>query len=230
MSHSQRKKIGIVIRGSISAWTKDIVREYQKRFSFAEIIVSTWDNQDTKGISCKIIKSKSPETTSPHKSNINHQVLQAQAGLRGTSADIIMMCRSDQFIHNSKIFEVYDRFCPKTKILVTSVFSFIKGVPMNSSYEYFVSDLCQITTNKIMHDFWDHIPHYDGSKAVSMESYIVENYVRNIKNDKRKWIRIKDEYFYERDYYEDFRIEFEKQIKIEKYKKLLSFYLRKFSH
>ena len=46
--------IDIVIRGKITEWTPDIVREYQTNFPNSEVVVSTWNNQKTDDISCKV--------------------------------------------------------------------------------------------------------------------------------------------------------------------------------
>ena len=48
-------KKGILLQGSISEWTKDIVNEYQKNFSDAAILLSTWNGEIIDDISCEII-------------------------------------------------------------------------------------------------------------------------------------------------------------------------------
>ena len=97
--------VGIIIRRKISEWTTDIIREYEAKFHNCEIIVSTWNNENTDDIPCKIVKSVEPKMSSPHKSMINHQTILAKEGLKKTSKDIVMVCRSDQFIHNQNIYE-----------------------------------------------------------------------------------------------------------------------------
>ena len=68
-----------------------------------------------------------------------------------------------------------------------------------------------------MHDFWDYVPYFDGSRSISVARTLSKNYIKNIKKDEREWKSIKDLYFYERDYYKDFQIEWEKPIKSESY-------------
>jgi len=63
--------ISIVIRGKISEWTADIVREYKAKFHNSEIIVSTWNNEKTDHMPCKIVRSVEPKIPSPHMSMID---------------------------------------------------------------------------------------------------------------------------------------------------------------
>ena len=56
MTNSELNRFGIVIRGKISDWTKDIVNEYKTNFPNAQIVVSTWSNENTDDINCDIIK------------------------------------------------------------------------------------------------------------------------------------------------------------------------------
>ena len=221
--------IGIVIRGKITDWTPDIVREYQTNFPNSEIVVSTWNNQKTDDISCQVVKNEEPEMPSPHKSMINHQTTLAKKGLEKISADIIMVCRSDQFIHNKNIFKIYRNKCPKTKILVSTLPAFIHGTPQDYRYAYAINDMCQIAKSELMHKFWDHVPHFDGSKSISVIREIIKNYVKNMHKDDRDWKIVKDEYFYERDYYRDFKIEWLKPIKYERYRLLQYQAMKKFT-
>ena len=214
--------ISIVIRGKISEWTTDIIREYEAKFHNCEIIVSTWNNENTDDIPCKIVKSVEPKMSSPHKSMINHQTILAKEGLKKTSNDIVMVCRSDQFIHSQNIFNIFKNKCPKTKILVTSVPGYLNGAPNDYRYEYAICDFCQIAKNNLMHDFWDYVPYFDGSRSISVAKTLTKNYVKNIKKDSREWKNIKDLYFYEINYYRDFQIEWEKPDKSELYANFLN--------
>ena len=213
----ETKDVSIVIRGRISEWTPDIIREYEAKFHNCEIIVSTWDNEKIDGIPCKIVRSVEPEMPSPHKSTLNHQVTLAKEGLKKASRDIVMVCRTDQFIHSQNIFNIFKNECPKTKILLSTFPSFLNGAPNDYRYEYAICDFCQIAENNLMHDFWDYVPYFDGSRSISVARTLSKNYIKNIKKDEREWKSIKDLYFYERDYYKDFQIEWEKPIKSESY-------------
>jgi len=149
------------------------------------------------------------------------RLLVQKKGLEKISADIIMVCRSDQFIHNKNIFKIYRNKCPKTKILVSTFPAFIHGTPQDYRRKYgkyTMNDMCQIAKSELMHKFWDHVPHFDGSRSISVIRTIVKNYVKNMHKDDRDWKIVKDEYFYERDYYRDFKIESLKIIKYERYR------------
>ena len=54
MTNSELNRFGIVIRGKISDWTKDIVNEYKTNFPNAQIVVSTWSNENTDDINAFI--------------------------------------------------------------------------------------------------------------------------------------------------------------------------------
>jgi len=211
------KDVSIIIRGKISEWTKDIVQEYQSKFSNAELIVSTWKNEKTDDISCKIVKTSEPEIPTPHKSMINHQAIVAKEGLKKASREIIMVCRSDQFVHSQNIFQIFKNECQKSKILVSTFPGFLNGTPDDYRYEYAICDFCQIGMNDLIHDFWDSVPHFDGSESISVARTLTKNYVKNVKKDNGKWKNIKENYFHELDYYKIFRIEWEKPIKSEFY-------------
>ncbi len=220
--------VDVVIRGKITEWTPDIVREYQTNFPNSEIVVSTWNNQKTDDISCKVVKNEEPEMPSPHRSSINHQAILAKKGLEKISADIIMVSRSDQFIHNKNIFKIYSNKCPKTKILVSTFPAFIHGTPQDYRYTYGINDMCQIAKSELIHKFWDHIPHFDGSKSISVARTIIKNYVKKMHKDERDWKIVRDQYFYERDYYRDFKIEWLRPIKYEEYRTSQNQTMKKF--
>ena len=229
MTNSELNRFGIVIRGKISDWTKDIVNEYKTNFPNAQIVVSTWSNENTDDINCDIIKTEEIRMPSPHRSSINHQVTLAKKGLEKISSDIIMVCRADQFIHNKNILEIYKNKCPKTKLLVSTFPAFLHGTPRDYRYTYSMNDMCQIGVNKLLHDFWDHVPIFDGSKSISVARTIIRNYVVNVKNDKREWSIVKNDYFYERDYYRDFKIENSRPILFKNYRMKLNETLKKYA-
>ena len=107
MASLEYDDVSIIIRGKISDWTSDIVEEYKSKFINSEIIVSTWDNEDTQNIFCTVVKSKEPKMPFPHKSTLNHQVILAKEGLKKASKNLIMVCRIDQFYSWSKYFYIF---------------------------------------------------------------------------------------------------------------------------
>ena len=99
-------KTGILLQGRVSEWTRSIIKEYQINFPESEILLQTF-SKDISDISCKVIQSKNPKPTSPFQGTTNFQVKGSQEGLKNMNADIVMKCRSDLFVHNSNIFEVF---------------------------------------------------------------------------------------------------------------------------
>ena len=76
--------------------------------------------------------------------------------------------------------------------------------------DYRITDFCQLATKKVLEEYWDNMPFYDGSYAIPPEVYLTRNYIINFKRDNRPWTEIIDNYFCIKNYYKDFRIEFEK--------------------
>lgn len=220
--------VGIIIRGKISDWTLDIINEYEAKFPNSEIILSTWENEKTDEFDCKVVKSIEPKIPEPHKSMINHQSILAKEGLKKTNRDVLMVCRTDQFIHSQKIFEIFYDESLKSKILVSTFPGFVNGTRNDSTYEYAMCDFCQIGYSNLIHGFWDHVPFFDGSRSIAVGRELVENYIKNVKSDFRKWKIVKGEYFLEKNYYKDFKIEWQKPATSEFYAKTLKNAMKKF--
>jgi len=203
---SDNTMYGILLQGRVSSWTNDIISEYKTNFPEAEIVFSTWANEDPSGIDCKIIQSELPKLPSDavfkNRANINYQIVGTQNGLKNMNADIILKTRSDIFVHNKDIFNIFNDNCPSEKIMAPDVGTF--------SYDYRVSDFCLLGTKKILSEFWNNMELYDGSYSIATETYFIKNYILNVKKDNREWKDILSEYFYIRDYHLDFQIEWEK--------------------
>ena len=162
-------EVGILIQGRISAWIKDIIQEYKTNFPEAKILLSTWNKENVDGIDCEVVQTEPPKPTHPHNNTTNHQIVGTKYGLSKLDSDIILKCRTDQFVHNKNIFKLYKENCPSEKIMVPDVGS-------ESTDDYRVSDFCQIGTKKILQSFWGNIPLYDGTYAMSPEIYLAKNY------------------------------------------------------
>ena len=195
-------EFGILLQGRVSSWTKDIVNEYKKNFPKSEILFSAWNTDDVSGINCEVIQSEKPPLTYPHVSNINFQIIGVQEGLRRMNSRIILKCRSDMFIHNKNIFNIFNNDCSPEKIMTPNVGS----LPV----DYRISDHCLLGTKKVLDEFWNKIPLYDGSYPIAPETYFAKNYVINIKKDNHPWEEIMNKYFYIIDFHLDFQIEWEK--------------------
>ena len=49
-------RFGILLQGRITSWTPSIIEEYKKHFPDSQILVSTWNDENTEGIECEIVK------------------------------------------------------------------------------------------------------------------------------------------------------------------------------
>ena len=175
-------KFGILLQGLISEWTKKIIEEYKRNFPDVEILLSTWENENTADLQCKIIKSKSPKFTHPFQLNVNHQKAGILAGLEQMDCEVIMKCRTDQYIHNKEIFQIFEKYCPKNKIMISNYTTLEK-------VDYFASDMCQIAKKELLEEFWKSIPLYGGSFLVSHpEIYLTASYILQGKKDFSPWI------------------------------------------
>ena len=195
-------EFGILIQGRVSSWTNDIINEYKKNFPNAEIVFSTWKDEDVGRINCKVIQSEKPSPTHPHSSNINLQIIGSREGLKEMSSEVILKCRSDIFIHNKNIFKIFKEKCSAEKIMVPNIGSY--------PFDYRISDFCLLGTKKVLFDFWNSLKLYDGSYRISPETYLARNYIVNVKKDKLPWKEIMHKYFHIIDFHLDFQIEWEK--------------------
>tara|TARA_B110000438_G_scaffold235025_1_gene231603 strand:- start:2712 stop:3365 length:654 start_codon:yes stop_codon:yes gene_type:complete len=197
--------IGILIQGIVTEWTPSVVNEFTENFPDAEILLSTWNNQDVKDIECNIIQLEQPEKTSPHESNINFQIKGSIEGLKNMHADVILKTKTNHFIHNSKIFEIFGRECREDQIMTTGLNSW-------KNRDYRITDFCQLAKKKVLEEYWYNMPYYDGSYAIAPEVYLTKNYVVNFKKDIQPWNTLIDKYFCLKNYFTDFDIEFEKLV------------------
>lgn len=200
---SSSTSTGILIRGKISEWTRNIIHEYEQNFPNTTIVLSTWDTENVDNVSCIVIQSKEPEIPKPHKLTVNHQILAVREGLKHMSkCDIILNCRTDQVIHNRNIFEIFQTACSENKIMIPSLGT---NFP-----DYYIVDYCQVAKRNLLIDYWNNVPLYDGSYSISAELYIPKFYVNNVKKDPRSWKITQNEYFCIKGLHEHFKLEWEK--------------------
>jgi hypothetical protein len=201
--------------GLVMNSTKYIIQEYKIKFPFSKILLVTWTSENVEGLDCEVLQIEKPswlkqsESNSPYQFPLNIQILQVTNGLKNIDCDIVMRCRSDQFIHNSNIFDIYFENCGKEKIMIP-----------RSQYkedEFQIIDYCMIARKEVMNDFWNNQPFFDGSYYTSVEEYIVKNYIQKFNKDFRPWSEVKTEYFFEQDYDKIFQIEWEKLVMLDEY-------------
>ena len=204
---------GILLQGRITKWTKSIIQEYKENFPDAKILLSAWENENTDDIDCEIITSTPPKVSGKSKSTVNFQIVGTNAGLKKIDSEIIMKCRTDQFIHNPNIFQIYLKNSYPNRIMVPDFGTF-------ESIQYRTSDFCQIATKKLLEDFWSTIPLYDETNYEEAGVYLTKNYVKNIKTDNSPWKDIIRKYFCVKSYFDDFQIEWEKLNHFDEYQKI----------
>jgi len=205
--------LGILLQGKVSSWTRDIINEYHQNFPNAEILLSTWEDESTQNLPCKVVKSKVPSLPKPHKSTVNFQIVGCKAGLKNLKTDLIMKCRTDQFIHNKKIFEIFKNSCSSDKIMVPEL-----GTVRTTDYR--TSDFCQIGYRSVLLDFWNNIQLYDGLHYEEAATYLTKHYVLNVKNDHQPWRFALKKYFCVKKFHEDFQIEWEKLNNFDEYRSI----------
>jgi hypothetical protein len=193
----------ILLQGPISTWTKYIVNEYTEKHPDAQILISTWTNENIDDISCEVVFSEPPSIPKPFKSTVNFQIVGTQTGLKEVRGEHVLKCRTDQFIHNKEIFQFFKNFCPDDKIMIPNLGTY-------EHRQYRVSDFCQLATKSNLLKYWEKIPLFDGKKPIDGGTYITENYVIKIKNEKLSWRKALRKYFFVVDYHTDFQIEWEK--------------------
>jgi len=201
-------KRGIVLQGSITQWTRDIINEYCE-ISDCEVILSTWEEEDTSNISNKVIivKNTKPPITG---SNINFQKYGALSGIIKSSADIILKCRTDQYIDAKHMFDIFKNVEP-SKILIPNyaTLDFI---------DYFASDFCQIAYKNILLDYWNSIiDHRPGVIVHHPEQYLAKCYIDSRK-DNISWNVAVRKYYHVCDFITEWKIRWEKMETNEVYK------------
>ena len=206
---------GILLQGDIRSWTIPIIEEHQQNFPDSEIVLSTWDNEDVSNIPCKVIQTNIPEATNPYKSSKNYQIIGSQSGLKAMKSDVILKTRTDMFIHNPNIFKIFLAENAEEKIMYPH-----SGL-MKEFGDYWITDLCQLSSRKTLLNYWNLMPLHDGSNNEAVEKYLTRNYLLNILNDDGSWNLMHNKYFIRKRFHEDFQIEFEKYVYREYYQKAL---------
>ena len=203
-------KTGILLQGRVSDWTRSIIKEYESNFPESEIVLQTF-SEDISNISCKVIQSTNPKPTSPFQGTTNFQVKGSQEGLKSMNADIVMKCRSDLFVHNSDIFNIFLNQNMLEKIMYAE-FDLSK-----EEQEYWIADFIQLSSRKTLLNFWNNTPFDNGKAKIDIEPWLTRNYVLKTKADSRPWNSIKQEYFIPKGYHDVFEIEWEKVVKFKHY-------------
>ena len=139
------KDISIVVQGPIltdaiygitTHLTQFICTRLKKIFPESELIISTWEGENTQGIICdKIIFNKDPGATwfnynnFEHLNNCNRLIISTAAGIKASSRKYVFKVRSDLFLVSKKFLHYFDKFplyneehkCVKSRIIAFSL-------------------------------------------------------------------------------------------------------------
>ena len=132
-------QISIVIQGAVVSSTKAVVTKLRTLLPKAEIILSTWEGQDTSVcLADKVVLSKDPGAFVQnrkiqghgHWNNTNRQLVSTLAGLREATKKYTLKTRSDVYIESNlwlKHFGKYDADTPpgilRNRVLICNYYT-----------------------------------------------------------------------------------------------------------
>lgn len=108
--------VSIVVQGGVSATTVDVLHGLRKIFPKAEIILSTWENSDLRGLDYdKVLLSPDPGAQMADEAagvynNVNRQIVSTQAGLRAATRPYILKTRTDILFKDAKFLSYFGLF------------------------------------------------------------------------------------------------------------------------
>ena len=118
-------EICVVVQGAVAPETSDILSGLRKILPNSEIILSTWEGQDTFGLDFnKIIYSKDPGAFvqnrkiegAGHYNNVNRQIVSTHMGLRASEKKYTLKTRTDIFIDSTAWLDWFGKYdVPHTK-------------------------------------------------------------------------------------------------------------------
>ncbi len=116
------KDISVIVQGKInSVETPQCLNSIRKYLPEAEIILSTWEEDDVSGLDYDVlVKSPDPGTAvMPIKrklfyNNLNRQLLSTQEGLKKANRKYALKLRSDLILTGDKFLEYFDKFPART--------------------------------------------------------------------------------------------------------------------
>lgn len=179
------RKIGLIIQGPLvksGAFTLESVRLYKKTFKQSVIVLSTWDDEDSrylekiKAEEIEIVLSQKP--TKPGSFNKNYQIVSSYAGVsraRDLGVKYVLKTRSDQRMYARNIeeflcnllrtFSIPDGYSQKERMI---------GINFNTrkSEPYYLSDMFLFGHVDDMISFWT-IPLEDDSAHLLQRCEII---------------------------------------------------------
>ncbi len=113
----ESKDISVVLQGPIdSVYTPECIKSIRKNLPDSEIIVSTWENEDAKGLDYdKVIFNDDPgcsydDWDKTRAFNINRWIVSSKNGVECANRKYILKCRSDVEIVNTDFLNYWDQY------------------------------------------------------------------------------------------------------------------------
>lgn len=207
---------GILLQGSISLWTRDIILHYKNSMPNCSILLSTWNDENTEEIEglCEIVKTEKPTFIG---SNIIFQKTGSLRGLNKLECEIILKCRTDQFLDAKGMFKMFENI-DSTKILISNYATI-------ESMDYFASDFCQLAHKNILLNFWNSITNV--GPVHHPEQHLTKCYIINHHKDTSDWKITLYKYFHVADFHKDWKIRWLKLETLHNYKATFLLYFPK---
>lgn len=122
------QEISVIIQGPVKKEdTKKVIESIRKFLSGAEIIISTWENQDIEGLDYDvIIENKDPgsEKIIDKTFNVNRQIVSSLEGIKKATRKYVLKLRNDNILTGTDFLNYIDKFdkrCNEFKILKNRV-------------------------------------------------------------------------------------------------------------
>ncbi len=108
--------ISIIVQGAVSTVTREVLESIKAVFPCGEIILSTWENTETRGLVFdKLVLSKDPgeqiaDEQSLTLNNVNRQIVSTSAGIKLASKHFALKTRTDILIRSSDFLKFFGKF------------------------------------------------------------------------------------------------------------------------
>lgn len=139
MNAIESKDMSVVVQGAVASQTGEIIQKIRALFPLVEIILSTWEGQDTSGCDAdRVVCSADPGCFVQNPkiqgdgfyNNVNRQIVSTRAGLQAASRRYALKTRTDIFINTGdwmRYFGRYDKASPpvffNSRVLICNYYS-----------------------------------------------------------------------------------------------------------
>ena len=115
------KDISVVVQGAVDKSTKKCLNSIRKYLPQAEIILSTWEGSNLKGLKYDIlVPNKDPGGVlicpkTKLYNNLNRQLLSTQNGLKKANRKYTIKFRTDFYLRGKEFLKYFDKFPIRNK-------------------------------------------------------------------------------------------------------------------